>query len=115
MQQLRSGVHTVDYNIDHSLIVVVAERTSASRCIFENSRAALACNLLEPSVAQVSIKVLVLGVFQIALRSIYLWIHVAIRHKNVEPAIVIHIEEAHSPTQQPGIYAQAAWIGSIFE
>src|ERR1035438_2354863 len=115
MQQLRFSIHAVDHNIDDSLIVVVAERTSASRRIFKNSGAALACYFLEPSVAQVSIKVLVFRVFQIALGSIDLWIHMPIRHENVEPAVVIHVEEAHSPTQQPGIDSQAARIGSVFE
>src|SRR5580658_925001 len=98
MQQLWLGVHAVDHNIDNSLVVVIAKSTSARRRILKNSGATLACNLLEPSIAQVSIKVLVFRVFQIAFRSIDLWIHMPIRHQNVEPAVVIHVEEAHSPT-----------------
>ena len=72
-------------------------------------------DLFESPVAQVAVKILVLGIFQIGLRLIDLGINMPIRHENIEPAVVIHIEEADAPAQQPRIHAQSAGISAVFE
>ena len=69
----------------------------------------------ELAVAQVAIEIFVFGVFQIGVRPVDFRIDVAVRHQNVEPAVVIHVEEADAPAEQARIDAQTAWIGAVFE
>ena len=56
-----------------------------------------------------------LGVFQVGLGLIDLGIDVAVRHQNVEPAVVVHVEEADAPAEQPRVDAQAAGISAVLE
>src|ERR1700742_3075335 len=39
----------------------------------------------------------------------------AIRHKNVEPAVVVHVKKSDSPAKQPRIYAQTAEISPVLK
>ncbi len=48
-----------------------------------------------------------LGIRGVRLRSIDLGIDVAVRDEDVEPAIVIHIEEADAPAQVASVDAEA--------
>src|ERR1700727_3549687 len=39
----------------------------------------------------------------------------AVRHKNVEPAVVVHVKESDAPAEQPRIYAQTAEISPVLK
>src|ERR1700678_4218185 len=115
MQELRWSIDTIDSHIHVSIIVVVPEGTPASGCVLQNPWATLIRYLLKPAVPQIAIEILVLSVFQIGIRLIDLRIDVPVRHQDVEPAIVIHVEETNSPTQQARIDSQTTGIGPILK
>src|SRR6202034_3563177 len=82
---------------------------------FHDAGAALFGDLFEMAVLQVAVEVLVLGVFEIGFGFVDFWIYVAVRHENVEPTVVIHVEEADAPAEQARVDTNAAGISTIFE
>ena len=71
--------------------------------------------ILELPVAQISIEILVLGIRRFNVRRLYFGINVAVTDQNVEPAIVVRVEEANPPAEIPGIDTQTRTIGLIFK
>ena len=114
-QQLRNGVDAIHRDVHGAIVVVIAKSAAARRSIFHNARAALFGHLFKAAVLQIAVEIFVLGVFQISFRFVDLGINVAVRHQNVEPAIIVHIEKADAPTQQPRVDADAARVGAIFK
>ena len=55
------------------------------------------------------------GILQVSLGLVHLGIDVAVGHQDVEPTVIVHVEEAHAPAQQAGVYAESARISAIFE
>lgn len=98
-----------------SVVIVVAKCTATRGSVLQDAGTSLICDLLKPPIAQIAIEILVLAVFQIGLRSIDFRINVSVRHEDVEPAIIIHVEEANTPSQQARIHSQAAWVSPILE
>ena len=96
-----------------SVVIVVAKCTATRGSVLQDAGTSLICDLLKPPIAQIAIEILVLAVFQIGLRSIDFRINVSVRHEDVEPAIIIHVEEANTPSQQARIHSQAAWVSPI--
>ena len=72
-------------------------------------------HVFELAVAQIAIEILALGVGRIHLRAIDLGIHVAVGDEDVEPAIVIDVDEADAPAEQARIDAEACLVGAIVE
>ena len=56
-----------------------------------------------------------LGILKIGLCIRNLGIDVAVRHEQVQPAVVVHIEETNAPAKQAGVDAQTAGIGAVFK
>ena len=80
-----------------AVVIVIAEGAAARRSVFQDPWATFVGDFFEAAVLQVAIEILVLGVFQIGFGLVDLGIDVAVGHQDVEPAVVIHIEEADAP------------------
>ena len=80
-----------------------------------DAAAADQAHVFKLAVAQVAVKILALRIGGIHLCSVHLGIDVAVGDQDVEPAIVVDIDEAHTPAQQPGIHAQSRLVGAVVE
>ena len=112
---MRDGVDAVDGDIEVAVVVVVAEGAAAGRGVFHDARAALVGDFFEAAVAEIAVEVFVLGVFEVGFGFVDLGVDMAVGHKDVEPAVVVHVEEADAPAEEAGVDAEAAGIGAVFE
>ena len=112
---MRDGVDAVDGDVEVAVVVVIAEGAAASWSVFHDSRAALVGDFFEAAVAEIAIEIFVLGVFEVGFGFVDFGIDVAVGHEDVEPAVVVHIEEADAPAEEASIDAEAAGISAVFE
>src|ERR1700722_10727922 len=115
MEQLRNGVDAVDGNIHVAIVVVVAKGAAARGRVFQDAGTSLLRDFFKTAVAEIAVEVLMLGILKIGLRIRNLGIDVAIRHEQVEPAVVVHIKEANAPAQQSSVDAQTTGISAVFK
>ena len=67
------------------------------------------------AVAQVAVEIFALGVGGVHLGAVDLGIDVAVGDKDVEPAIVIEVDEADAPAEKARVDAQAGLVGAVVE
>ena len=56
-----------------------------------------------------------LRILEVGLSARHLRIDVAVRHEQVEPSVVVHIEEANTPAEQARIHPETAGISAVFK
>ena len=93
------AVDGVDDDVDVAVVVEVSEGAAAASGGRGDAGAALRGDLFEPSVAQVAVEVLVLGIWGFDVQLFDLGIDVAVAEQNVGPAVVVHVEEAAAPAE----------------
>src|SRR5271155_3609743 len=106
-EQLRQGIDAVDDDVDVSVVIVIAEGTSARGHGGGDSRTGFVCDLFESTVAEIAIQVFVLCVGSFGFRTAHFGIYMAVGYKDVQPSIVVHIEEAEAPAKIARVDAQA--------
>src|SRR6476469_6898453 len=90
----RSYIH--QHDVDISVIVDIAEGSSTAA--FLRNSGQRAGDILKGSVAAVAEELNRLAICQSARDRIHLWIHMAVGDENIQPTIVVHIEEGGAPT-----------------
>ena len=113
--ELGHGVDAVDDYVEVAVVVVVSEGAAAGGDGSGHAGAGLAGDLFELAVAQVAIEVFVLGVGRIDVRAVHFGIDVAVGDEDVEPAVVVHVEEADAPAEVAGVDAEAGEVGVVVE
>jgi hypothetical protein len=84
-----------------------------ARC--SDAAAADEAHVFKLAVAQVAVEILSLRVACIDLGAVHLGIDVAVGDKNVEPAVVVDVDEADAPAQQARVDAKACLVGAVVE
>ncbi len=112
---MRKAVDAVDDYVEVAIVVVVSEGGAASGCGVGDAGAGLRGDLFELAVAEVAIEILVLRIGGIDVGAFDLGVDVAVGHEDVEPAIVVHVEEAYAPAEEAGVDAKAGEIGVVVE
>src|SRR5260370_34512864 len=99
-------VDTVDKHINVPVIVEVAERAAAARRFLQNPRSAIHGDIGEFAVSQVPIQHLALTVSRFGVRITHFWKYMAVADEEIEPAVVIEINEADTPPQKTRVLAE---------
>src|ERR1035438_1588115 len=115
MQQLRPSVNTVHNRVKVAVVVIVAHGKAPGRRGSRNTAAANETHVLKLAVAQVAVEIFALGISRIYLRSVDLGENMAVGNKNVEPAVVVNVHEAHTPAHQSGIDSKPGLVCPIIE
>ena len=72
-------------------------------------------DVLELAVAQIAVEILVLGVGCVHVGTVHFGVDVAVGDEDVEPAVVVHVEEADAPAEKAGVDAEAGEVGAVVE
>src|SRR5215467_8368544 len=96
-KQAGSIVHIVDEDIQVTIVVEVAEGNSSRRACQLDCGTGSRRNVFEPAVAEIAIKNLWLSKRSIHSGSFDFRIHMTIGQEDVEPTIVIDINETTTP------------------
>ena len=106
-KKLWKMVDAVDDDVDIAVVVEVAEGSSAGGSSVGYAGAALCGDLFELAVAEIAVEVFVLGVGRVDVGAFDLGVDMAVGHEDVEPAVVVHVEEAHAPAEEASVDAEA--------
>src|ERR1035438_630213 len=115
MQQLRPSVNTVHNRVKVAVVVIVAHGKAPGRRSSRNTAAANETHVLKLAVAQVAVEVFALGIGRINLRSVDFGENMTVGNKNVEPAVVVDVHEAHPPAQQSGVDSEPGLVCPVVE
>src|SRR6266403_4311175 len=113
MEQLRSRVNRIDQDVDKTIVIKISKRTTPGARKIRDAWTGSRGNVAKLSVAQIFVQYLWLLVVGQAFQAVDLRINMPIHIKDVEPAIVIDIEESTTPTEQSGIGHQSCALGVI--
>src|SRR5208282_2680607 len=107
VEQLRRSVDAVHDRVQAAVVVVVAHSEAPGLGRRGDAGASDQAHIFKLTVAQVAVEVFAFGVGGVHLGAIHLGIDVAVGDQDVEPAVVVDVEEADAPAQQAGVDAQA--------
>ena len=114
-EKLRKAVDAIDDYVEVAIVVVVSEGGSAGGCRGGDAGTGLRGDLFELAVAEIAIEVLVLRVGGVDAGAFNLGVDVAVGHEDVEPPVIVHVEEAYTPAEEAGVDAEAGEIGVVVE
>ena len=106
-QHLRPAVEVVDHQVEAAVVVEVADREAAAHARVGEHGAVARRDVVERAVAAVAVEQLALPVAggRAEPRLVELRVHVAVDGDQVEPAVVVVVEERRAPAD----VGQASW------
>ena len=105
----------VGEDFERAIVIDVAHREASRRMHGGDSGAGLRGDVGEAAVAEIVVKNRALAEAQVGVFFVDLREDVAIDHGQVEPAIVVEIEELATPAHIAGVGAHAGGDGSLLE
>ncbi len=108
-------VDAVDDDVHGAVVVVVTEGAAAGGDGVVDAGAGEGGDLFKLAVAQVAVDVLMLGVGGVEVGAVDLRVDVAVGDEDVEPAIVVEVDEADAPAEIAGVEAEAGEVGVVFK
>src|ERR1043166_1528524 len=114
-KQLRQIIDTVHHHVQVSVVVEIAHCTAAGRNSLENARPPGHRYSGGSPIAQVVVQDLALAISVLDRSLGHLRIDVPVGHQNVNPAVIIEIQEHHAPPQEPRVLAETGLKGRIFK
>ena len=106
-EQIGGGVDVVHDDVDVAIVVEIGECRAAAGGRGRHRRTEPLRDVLEASVAEVAVHDLALLVARLRLDPLDLRIDVAIDDEEVEPAVVVEIDEADAPSEPAGVQPDA--------
>ena len=108
-------VQVVHDHVHVAVVVEVPEGAAPAEVLGEDRRSRLRGDVLEPPVPQVAVEELGLPVLDVEVLVLDLGVHVAVRHQDVQPAVVVEVEEAHAEAHVLPGDAEAAPEARVLE
>src|SRR5262249_43409173 len=93
-------IDVVQNNIDFSVVEEVSERRSARRDDRREPASGCRRNFFEPRSIEISKELRPLRPSRAPIQRISNWVNLAIRHKQIEQAVVVEIEESDAPSEK---------------
>ena len=112
---MRRVVDAVDEHVHVAIVIEIAESAAARGRRLQNSRPGVVGHVREPAVAQVAVEHLALPVALLVVGLSHFRVHVAVHRQNVRPAVVVEIEEPHTPAHEAGVAAESGLKGGVLE
>ena len=114
-EELGHGVDAVDDDVEVAIVVVVSEGAAAAGDGNGHAGTGLVGDFFELAVAQVAVEIFAFGVRRVGVRAVHFGIDVSVGDQDVEPAVVVHVEEADAPAEVAGVDADAGEVGAVVE
>src|SRR5215472_1312397 len=114
-KKLRDIVHAIDQNIERAIVVEITDGAAAPGHLFESTWASFEADIGEMPVAQILVQHLALAIAGLDVGFANLGIDVAISDQDVDPAIVVKIDEADTPAKEARVFSEAGLKGLVFE
>ena len=106
-EQIRRRMDVVDDDVDVAVVVEIGEGRAAAGGRGRDRRTETLRDVLEASVAEVAVDDLALLVARLGLEPLDLGIDVAVDEEEIEPAVVVEIDEADAPAEPARVEADA--------
>src|SRR6188474_2295572 len=113
-KEVRRVVNVVDDDVDVAVVVEIGEGGAARSLFSRNRWTKLRAHVGEAAVVKIAVDHLRFPVSGFRLQRINFRIHMAVDEEQIEPAIVVEIEESSAPPEPPGIHADAARERQVF-
>jgi hypothetical protein len=101
-EKSRAVIQIEDDHVDVAIVVVVAERSAATRLLQEEPAAHFGGDVAKAFAPQVPKQLLRLQVRRAQILTVDVGIHVAVCDEQIEEAVVVHVHEAHAPSHERG-------------
>ena len=112
---MRNGVDAVHHRVQIAVVVEIAHGKAARLRRRRNAAAADQAHVFKLPVTQVAVEILALGIGGVHLGTVHFGIDVPVGYQNVEPAVVVDVDEAHAPAQQARVHAQTGLVSAVVE
>src|SRR5262249_47514176 len=114
-QELRNIVGAVHQNIQQAVIIEITDGAPASCNLFQHPGPGVGRYVRKPSISEILVHNLALTVARLDLGLGNFRINMTVGHEDVGPSIVVEVQKAHTPTEEPRILPQASLKGPVFE
>src|SRR4051812_1210432 len=113
-KEIQSVVDIVDDDVEVAVVVEISKGGAARGLDDRQGRTEFRGDIAEPSIPQVAINDLRLLVCRLRFQRIDFRVDVAVDQEEIEPAVVIEVEESSTPAEPACVDADAAREGPVF-